>query len=1472
MPHINRIRVNNVKYNFGTQSYEDFLLKPFGHNMLYDLANGGGKSVLMLLMLQNVLPNCSLDEKQPVEKLFRTGDGSQTIHSLIEWKLDECDVVDGFRYMTTGFCARKAQGQEEERKETASIEYFNYCIFYRQYNDNDIRNLPLVRNKEKITYGGLRKYLKELERDNSLVVRVFDRKGEYQSFIADYGLYESEWEIIRGINKTEGHVRTYFETNYRTTRKVVEDLLIEEIIQKSFRLRGGVESEDSMSRTLLEMKDKLLELSRKKNEIGNYDRQMELLGVFAERVESLKEVYGSISALKREISGLYQMAAVLEGECTEQEAQVEREIEENGKEVLLLHEKIDAARYCEDKSRAKKLEAEVRQLEKEVTEERAELDRNSRTLNLRESMNDYLEYQQEKAKRDETNVELNAMQTEKSTLLEELKFLAHHMKAELARRQKALEQELMKLETRYSSLRIRRKSMDEKERELSHELAISETRAEEYERNLNALGARIDQAKRQVGILVLEDSARLLENTKQAKTVAEEEVQSLQVQLEGLAAELVQSEKDLLACSYEEKQLSEASGLSQEFFAAYQEKKQQADKLAEVYGARDYEKLRRELAEREQKGRQALEQIIAEKSRLTDWLAAVQEEEWGGFLQVLPEAEQWKEYLKTRHKCQAKTGREYLQGVREEQRKHLLQDYPYLPYALVVDAITDAMLQDERLRGEKDGILLFPLIKEAALRNGRELLTSGDMRLISKDFSVYCEDGVLEKEQAKLSAQLSEVNYRERRQRDQLVTYEEDEQFLNEFLYGYEMQYQENRRQQEEREKQLAELAERVQELRGRQAELRAAQAEKQRAAEAVKKRIAGLESDIVILRSLAEDFEKQEELDAVLAKERSGRDEKYAEREQARHQLQEMEQETEQVVARRNALNAQIERMNNDWKEKYAVYAEPGEYEPCTLNGEALEAELNGKRLAYEKEHSQTDDKKRLLQSYVAAMNRCLKAITNRGTSVSLMQEFADNGELYATGEKEIARMREENGKAELRLVSKQRKLESITAEWNRLHGKTSQLATELSERYGAALELVMPEENIEEFIEANRSQIERLLKKADELKRKQRELRSESVLFADMKKDIERMARTDRLQLQTVAEQEAEVVSAAVLKERFYKAEAEYEHNCKEFEKRKEEFARNRQKVIETLKQLDAAALAQEMQENIQLPADEAETAQMVKNLLEVKDLLALEKSRVESGLEDIISLKDNFENQCLQRCVNIKTELDRLSKLSRITLGDEQISMISLQIPYVKEEFFKERMSAYIDEIVANTDEFREQNDRLKYIRNSLSFKKLFSVIVSDMNAIKLSLYKRERIREQSRHLRYEEAVGSTGQSQGIYIQFLIAIINYITSINSGKNDNVSLGKVIFIDNPFGAAKDIYIWEPIFELLRTNQVQLIVPARGTTPAITGRFDVNYILGQKLVDGKQQTVVVDYRSSVDTGELEYIPLQYEQESFDFL
>ena len=116
MPHINRIRVNNVKYNFGTQFYDDFMMRFSCKNTIYDLANGGGKSVLMLLLLQNLIPNCTLDDKQPIEKLFRTNEGSTTIHSMIEWSLSDVHIKDGFKYMLTGFVPERQRSRESLKK------------------------------------------------------------------------------------------------------------------------------------------------------------------------------------------------------------------------------------------------------------------------------------------------------------------------------------------------------------------------------------------------------------------------------------------------------------------------------------------------------------------------------------------------------------------------------------------------------------------------------------------------------------------------------------------------------------------------------------------------------------------------------------------------------------------------------------------------------------------------------------------------------------------------------------------------------------------------------------------------------------------------------------------------------------------------------------------------------------------------------------------------------------------------------------------------------------------------------------------------------------------------------------------------------------------------------------------------------------------------------------------------------------
>ena len=148
-------------------------------------------------MLQNLIPNCTLDDKQPVEKLFHGEGGSTVIHSLIEWKLDDYLVKDDYRYMLTGFCARKAKDDENQNAagDAAAIEYFNYVIFYRHYNDNDIVNLPLSDGKERITWPGLKNYLRNLSR------RITNCRFIYSSAKVNTSVLSAGMDCMRASGK-----------------------------------------------------------------------------------------------------------------------------------------------------------------------------------------------------------------------------------------------------------------------------------------------------------------------------------------------------------------------------------------------------------------------------------------------------------------------------------------------------------------------------------------------------------------------------------------------------------------------------------------------------------------------------------------------------------------------------------------------------------------------------------------------------------------------------------------------------------------------------------------------------------------------------------------------------------------------------------------------------------------------------------------------------------------------------------------------------------------------------------------------------------------------------------------------------------------------------------------------------------------------------------------------------------------------
>ena len=1486
MPSINRIRVNNVKYNFGTQQYDDFTMRMYGKNTLYDLANGGGKSILMLLLLQNLIPNCTLDEKQPVEKLFRAGGGNTVIHSLIEWRLDEADVKDGYRYMTTGFCARKAKDAAdagEVLKDTASIEYFNYCIFYKEYNKNDIVNLPLSEGNERITFNGLKNYLKELgHRDMSLEVRIFDKKGEYQRFISGYGLHESHWEIIRGINKTEGHVRTYFETNYRTTRKVVEDLLIEEIIEKAFATKTGRNGEeDTMAETLLDIKDKLNVLAQRKRDIANYDHQIELINVLEGKVNSCIGLYEDNDKICKGLADVYvtgksytQQGDTLMEELLQAKNDAAARVEQQNRRLANLRVTRDYLRL-EDMNRKMEDTAHM------IDDNEKKLQDIKNQIGYKESVNDYLVYRENRRQYEENKLIVENIRNNIGSSSEKMSQYAYNRHLRDEKKLKALVSAQNEAQESYahaaSELEYCKKVL--REGEIAN--AVAENNIADSSAKIDEISSRISSLAAGVNLLVVGDVKKMLDDARAESEQTLAKMTELEIAIADGRTKLyddryrlttVQAEYDALVRACEDAHLDAES---------YRQSGSQLESIMAVYSVENPQDIASVINARI-------------KGTITETIKRQQEIDRLSRLEKCYEenrpfppsdgAQAVINYISTRHGLMAMHGADYLSALPADVKENILEANPYIPYSVVTKGFAE--IEDDINLGSIDTgnecVMVYDMEKldeEAHVPAENMLVIGRDRKFFMSQDSIEDLRKANEDRISALSEEIDLIN-------EKTETYQEDLAFVTRLV---DIRYT----GAEDRERELnQQLLEKKDELETLKTSIRNVEAAVKADTESYgdlqqrQQAEADRQQTFVMIDQLSDIVRPEEDRLAEYRQRKSDLTAKISELSGEALKWSATVQETEAKLA---GITKNIEEIQYKWTEYFEPYmpktgipgspdnvedagnqdGEPGAYEELLdISDEQLEQEFMA-MLAVAKEHApDLDDKKMILETLQKSMDRIRKTIEKRGFDMAL---FDSAEELYPTAENTLREMDDEMARLTLVAASLAQQQKADQRAYSKIEGSIEYAVQNINRTYG---EGAYSREDISASDadtaiangDAVLADMSRLYKEAEKA---YSDYYKQHGFMMDLYKDVKRIVDTNNIDVSSGSVLDEDMDT---LRQIFETSLMKYDRSMKALDRAKNEIMRFKGQTADTLVEMGVFEMANTIRQDVQVHDTYAQAKELLANLLQIIEFIRLEKERVEKGIEDMVAIKENFENQCVQRCMDVKTELEKLPKLSRITVGDDVIKMVDLSIPYVKDEFVKQRMSDYIDDIVKGADAYEDERKRIKYIRDCLGLKKLFGVMVTDMNAIKLNLYKRERIKEQSRYLKYEEAVGSTGQSQGIYIQFLVAVINYIAGMYSLAPEDSVQSKTIFIDNPFGAAKDIYIWEPIFAMLAANHVQLIVPARGATPAITGRFDVNYILGQQMVGGRQQTVVVDYTSKTDQEELEYQELSYEQATFDFI
>ncbi len=284
MPLINRFRIVNFRYDDDKKYIANEIYEFDGKSALINLENGGGKSIILQLALQVILPNTSMGSRN-FSDYFKVG--SSPAHVMIEWKLDGTRAD----YLLTGICISKnADG----------LRFFTYIHNYTLPHDLDIKGMEAVnRNKQVIGFSEYHNYLKRLATEMRLNINIYsrDRQKEYRDKLHTFNLFREEFDAIKTINQSEGGIDKFFE-NARKSRNVIEKLIIPNIPQAEGETSG------ILAQTFKKHLENLKNIPLFQHRIKTYEAFCDRAANLLTKLEGYGKTVGDIESVSRDILAL----------------------------------------------------------------------------------------------------------------------------------------------------------------------------------------------------------------------------------------------------------------------------------------------------------------------------------------------------------------------------------------------------------------------------------------------------------------------------------------------------------------------------------------------------------------------------------------------------------------------------------------------------------------------------------------------------------------------------------------------------------------------------------------------------------------------------------------------------------------------------------------------------------------------------------------------------------------------------------------------------------------------------------------------------------------------------------------------------------------------------------------------------------------------------------------------------------------
>ncbi len=1420
MPRINRIRIINFSYNNDSRRILDETFNLHGgENALLNLANGGGKSVLVQLFLQPVVPGVKIQGRN-IAGFFRKK--KLPAYIMIEWKLDG---AGGYLLTGIGIVSAEAQGAEDEKNR---IRYFTFTSKYTGANAFDIAHIAFVNRSggvlEVMPFREAREMMAEKERKDRFVFRCFreDDKEHYTRHLAEFGIARDEWEnVIAKINDGEGGLEEIFQ-KYKNSSQLLNDWVIKTVEKAMFRnkseLRRLEEMLESLVQEVVENERFIVEKQLLDGFLGTFREQVEALAGLLQGLEGQKILAGKLAALygylTSETDSLQdkhdQNKQEIE-DCKAEEQLVQLEERSNDywlrqSEYEEAFRKLKTAETISSETEGTLQEARVREkimlaarLAEEIRRKRSEFSGIEERLSASKEQYD-------------TDGRVRSLEYSLKLLLEETLqgidtalALLHEEKTEKERLQQqagedlqAADNEIRKLDGEKGKLEERKKNFESYEKEIKRKLGFTLRR--------NLLG-ELDAAEIQKTRLALEKARDELseqgKRLEEAKAAGETRRQDIDDEVNELHAALAEEKAAL-------------TGIDRDI-QEYEQREQEIRGILDKYGFDFDLKFDRErLASAFGQRVKGLEGRLDEAARIRDDVTESLSSLKNGRLHTPEELASVFAGLD----IQYDTGESYLRNLPPENRQKMLESNPILPYAFIMSR-TDMDLAANSVNSMTMRRVI-PLIAYEDLGT----TVPGDGRLARTQegitFACLYEGRMFENESlVKLMEELERKRDVALEQHGHLSgeykTAVSDRSVCARFDYTADYRYGLGKKR-DECEKHLLEIESKLSAL-----------AEEKRG---LKKRKAEIEQQI---EELNEALQKAGAAVQLFA----GFIEKEKDYQDCRRRLaavdkniKEWETRQKQLAASLDSLREDISRLEKEvWERgkvqleaqaKYSIYKDAPEAEIIEGNTAELEERLQALKEKFSTEIGLLERRKADLSADLANKQKDL-------------DQFGLQEEEYASvvySESAASKISEEITCLEGLLKKRQQEEKKAAKDEG---AAESAFKNALREVKRLGVEVPLPPEEIKgDFRE--RLKMARL--RVNELVSKNKNISDLMLGYGRIQGKIEQLVAPGTVEPEKgfIPEQDL-AAQAARLEQAFRKMERENREDAARLRNNyyglKTDYQEKNINTDNIFKGLDPLWDKAGMEYDGFYYLYER-MGQHGEKLTELIRLYESQLANLERNKKDMIQ-------QSYLHGLRFYEEIQWISDNSKIRLQGRSrpVQMLKIDLQLDNSDAARQRMKEYIEECISKVREKTRQEKREDEVRKTvarlMSSRELLNVFLGNPY-IPVSVFKIDLNMQNSRLKLWEDAVreNSGGEKFVVFFSVLSALMTYTRArtMEAAGADADTDTRVLLMDNPFGPISSEHLLNPLFEIARKHRTQLICLSDLKQNSIMNCFNLIYML----------------------------------------